>query len=344
MIWLTWRQFRTQAAVVYAALVVLAATLAVTGPGLARDYDAGLASCAAHGGCTSFTDQFLKSHFTVYVGLCAVVVLLPAIVGLFWGAPLVAREFEAGTHRLAWNQSVTRTRWLGVKLGLIGLAVMVAAAVTSAAVTWWSAPLDKVAATIGMPRLSPEVFVARDLAPVGYALFAFALGVTVGILVRRTLPAIAITLVVFAAVQLAVPTLVRPYLLPATVATVEISPANLDGLRIDGDNKLSVTALAVDGAWTLSNETVDATGHVVANLPASVAAACMPTGLPTAEDRGIPRQCFEAIAQGGYRQRLTYQPASRYWAFQWGETALFVALALGLAGFSFRRIRRRRQS
>ena len=42
---------------------------------------------------------------------------MPALIGAFWGAPLITREFEAGTFRLAWNQSVTRARWLAIKLG-----------------------------------------------------------------------------------------------------------------------------------------------------------------------------------------------------------------------------------
>ena len=46
--------------------------------------------------------------------------VVPAIIGIFWGAPLVARELETGTYRLAWTQSVTRTRWLAVKLAVVG--------------------------------------------------------------------------------------------------------------------------------------------------------------------------------------------------------------------------------
>jgi hypothetical protein len=37
---------------------------------------------------------------------------------------------------------------------------------------------------------------------------------------------------------------------------------------------------------------------------------------------------------------VTYRPASRFWALQWYETAIFLGLALALAGFSFRWIRR----
>ena len=77
--------------------------------------------------------------------------VLPALIGLFWGAPLIARELEAGTHRLVWNQSVTRTRWLAVKLGLLGLAAIAAAGLGSLAVDWWSDPLDKAAAGDDVP-------------------------------------------------------------------------------------------------------------------------------------------------------------------------------------------------
>jgi transposase len=120
------------------------------------------------------------------------VLVLPALIGLFWGAPLITRELEAGTHRLVWNQTITRTRWLAVKLGLTGLATITAAGLGSLAVTWWSSPIDKTA-TNDFPRMGPLLFDARGVVPIGYAAFAFALGVTVGMLVRRTLPAMAIT-------------------------------------------------------------------------------------------------------------------------------------------------------
>jgi hypothetical protein len=140
MIWLTLRQFRTQAATGFAALAALAAVLAVTGPGLAGDYASGRSSCAAAHDCSTFTGQFFDDHQTAFLALIAVVLLLPGLVGLFWGAPLIGRELETGTHRLVWNQSVTRTRWLAVKLALVGLATTTVAALGSLAITWWSGP------------------------------------------------------------------------------------------------------------------------------------------------------------------------------------------------------------
>ena len=111
MIWLTWRQFRAQAAMMSAALAVLAVILAVTGPGLADDYSGGIAACTRQGGgCSDFVNRFFHEHQDPFLAVTAVVLVLPALIGLFWGAPLVTRELEAGTHRLVWNQSVTRTR------------------------------------------------------------------------------------------------------------------------------------------------------------------------------------------------------------------------------------------
>ncbi|MDT3446772.1 ABC transporter permease subunit [Pseudofrankia sp. BMG5.37] len=342
MMWLTWRQFRAGAAMMSAALAVLALILALTGPGLADDYSTGIAACATQsGGCSNFVQQFRHDNQGFFLGLTAVVLLLPAVVGLFWGAPLIARELEAGTHRLVWNQTITRTRWLAVKLGLTGLAAVTAAGLASLAVTWWSSPIDK-AAAFEFPRLGPVLFDARGIVPIGYSAFAFALGVTVGMLVRRTLPAMAITLAVFVAVQIAMPLVVRPHLLPPTRSTLEITDSNLDGIsapRDGGPIRAVLQTPELPGAWVLSSRGVDASGQTVREILLSSSGACAPPRQGRPED-GLSA-CFAEMKQLGYRQQVTYQPASRFWPFQWYETGIYTALALGLAGFCFWWIRRR---
>lgn len=82
--------------------------------------------------------------------------------------------------------------------------------------------------------MAPLVFGARGIAPMGYAAFAFVLGVSVGMLVRRTLPAMVLTLAVFAALQLAMPLLVRPHLMPPITATFELGRTNVDSISIPG--------------------------------------------------------------------------------------------------------------
>ena len=199
MIWLTWRQFRAQAAMMAAGLALLGVILALTGPGLADDYASGIASCStSSGGCAGFVQSFFRDHRGAFLAVTAIVLLLPALIGLFWGAPLITRELEAGTHRLVWNQSATRARWLAVKLGLTGLAAATAAGLGTLAVSLWVSPLDK--AATDFPRIQPLIFDTRGIVPIGYAAFAFALGVTVGMLARRTLAAMAITLAVFVAI------------------------------------------------------------------------------------------------------------------------------------------------
>ena len=117
MIRLSLLQFRIQAAASAATLAVFTILLAATGPHLAGAYAAdGLDSC--HGSsCTNLADYFAGSlihspYYVLWLLSEGAILLAPAVIGLFWGAPLIARELETGTADLAWNQSVTRTRWL----------------------------------------------------------------------------------------------------------------------------------------------------------------------------------------------------------------------------------------
>jgi len=350
MIWLTWRQFRVQAAAMAAALAGLAVILGVTGASLADDYAAGIAACTAEGsGCSDFVNRFFQDHQNPFLAVTAVMLILPALIGLFWGAPLIARELEAGTHRLVWNQSITRTRWLTVKLALTALAVVIAAGLGSLAVDWWSSPLDKAAAGDQFSRMEPLLFATRGIVPIGYAAFCFALGVTVGMLVRRTVPAMAITMTVFLAVQIAVPLLVREHLIPPVRSTVVIDGSNLDHFGAGPDRLIRVrTGPADTGAWVLSSHTVDASGRAIDAIPLSMESGpCVPRRQKSAQAPARPdpgrelADCFVEIERLGYRQQVTYQPSSRFWALQWYETGLYGVLALGLAGFCFWRIRHR---
>jgi hypothetical protein len=343
VIWLTWRQLRTQAFVVYAALAALAAVLLVTGVQLADLSDAG---------GSGFLDRLAAGGIdaTMYYVGSAAVLALPAIVGVFWGAPLVARELEAGTHRLVWSQTVTRSRWLGTKLAVTGLAAMAASGLLSLVVTWWCGPIDDAIASgqagdgiFGLSRLSPWMFVARGIVPIGYAAFALALGVTAGLLIRRTVPAMAVTLAVFVAVQIAMPIAVRAQLAP-TQLTTTITATNITGLMIGGpDPGGPVLDLVVDirrpGAWIISNETVDRGGQVIGTLPSWVADCGGPPGVERLE--AVREACLARLAALGHRQRVVYQPAGRYWALQAYETAILLAVALLLTGFSFWWLRRR---
>lgn len=337
MIWLTWRQFRVQAAAVYAAVAAAGIVLAITGKQLLD-----LAKLNPN-----VYDVLTRSDRNLFITGVIVVAIAPALIGAFWGAPLVARELEAGTHRLVWNQSVTRTRWLATKLGVTAMAGAVAVGLLTWAVSWWSEPIDgALSSTRGsLPaRMTDVTFAMRGIAPVGYTVFAVVLGVTVGIVLRRSVPAMALTLVIFTFVQIAMPLWVRPHLVPPVQKNITISRATFDGLNINGPGgqvRISVRT-GGQGDWVLSNETVDATGQVAAlpawlndciPLPPSPSASGTvtrtPVGATSLDD------CFARLTAEGYRQRVIYQPANHFWPLQWAETGLFPAMSGLLTWFCF---------
>ncbi len=118
MIRFAWLQFRMQAAIAAGALAIVAVVLAVTGPSLVHLYDTTVAACGSQHACSDATTTFTDTDGPLQVFLDFLVLLGPLLIGMFWGAPLVSREFETGTFRLAWTQGVSRSRWLAVKLGL----------------------------------------------------------------------------------------------------------------------------------------------------------------------------------------------------------------------------------
>ena len=151
--------------------------------------------------------------------------VVPVLIGMFWGAPLIAHELETGTFRLAWTQSVSRLRWLLVKLGLVGLASAAVAGLLSLMVTWWFSPIDKV----NQDRFGPAAFGLHGFVPAGYALFAFALGATTGLLFRRTLPAMAVTLVGFVVARLDRGFWIRPHFMSPVAKAFGINPNGGNG-------------------------------------------------------------------------------------------------------------------
>jgi hypothetical protein len=345
MIWLTLRQFRAQALTVLALLVAATIGLLATGLPMHHSYATDLATCTPLNNCDSTLGDF-QHTYNPPLGLLQLLVLItPALIGIFWGAPLIGRELETGTHQLAWNQTVTRTRWLAVKLTVVGVAAIATAGILSWLLTWWAGPLD----AIQGDRWGAMTFATRDIVPLGYAAFAFALGTSLGLLLRRTLPAMAITLAVFIVVQILVGALVRPNLLSSTTVTFPINQSTMSqlngGIEIHNDGaQIYLHGLPVPkGAWVISNPPVeDAFGKAIS---ARDHLDCFP-GLPgsDAKPKGDgPRfdQIGTCLAPFNLHETVTYQPASHYWPLQWFETGMFLVVGGVLAGTCFWRIRRR---
>ncbi|MEU4248926.1 transporter [Amycolatopsis sp. NPDC026612] len=320
MSWLIWRQHRKQALFTLAALGALAALMVPTGLTMHAKYDSlGLGACRAALGSASMITQTeavarceslghqLQQEFGGMVFIAVLFVVLPVLVGVFFGAPLVAREVEHGTHRLVWTQGVTRLQWALAKFGLVGAITAVLAVGYALGVSWWFEPL--VSTSVG--RLTYLSFDVQGVVPIAYTLFALALGVFAGTYWRKVLPAMGIALVGFAAVRVAVEVLARPRYLPAR--TLSFSP---DGRQ---------TPNPASGDWVLDLGVRNAAGEMV--LPNAQIGPCPPGG------------CGDTSAGPGAANWLQYQPGDRFWIFQGIETGLFVLLAAALVFFALRRLR-----
>ncbi len=310
MTWLVWRQHRIQFLAGAALLAAFAVLIAITGVQVAHQYHAAQAACAAGQQCRHLGGLFLGSHA---VGFLVISTLgAPALVGLFWGAPMVAAEAEAGTTQFAWMQSITRRRWLSVKVGWMLLAAAIWGGVISALVTWWEGPNN----AEQLDAFDPGRFDIMGIVPVAYSLFALALGIAAGALLRRVLPAIAVTLAGFIAVRAVVTLWLRPHYMSAVTVFYKAG----SGFTPPGAYwQIASGVLGPDGQQINQNTE----GNVVAGVPVSyLPASCHPAG----QGPGAPPpSCMQALAH--FRGFLTYQPAGRYWTFQGIETGIFVLLA-----------------
>jgi hypothetical protein len=330
MMWMTLRQFRAQAFVGAAALAAAVVALLVLRLHISSSFDSTLAGCVATGCRPDAIADFTGRYDTVVAITDILLLATPGLLGIFWGAPLIAGELAAGTQRLAWTQSVSRRRWLSVKL----LTVAAAAALTTAAPTvlvqWSVASYDLVEGD----RFTPTVFGARGILPVAYAVFAFALGATSGTLLRKAVPAMALTLAGFVAMQFLVPLALRPHFAPPVTGTIALDSTavrNADSIRTtDEGRKLLITGVSLPDTWVLNaTEVVDAQGQ--------------PPSEAVLDDCITPdqfRRTLACFAEHDLHVTATYQPAERYWPFQFAESGLYLALAGLLTWCCFRQVRR----
>jgi ABC-2 family transporter protein len=299
MAWVTWRQNRLQliaCGVVLAAVVLLALA---TGPAIRSAYEQqDLAAClppATRSGCDIIVRHFQSEHDTI-VFVARYLVFLPALVAVFVGAPLLARELEHGTYQLAWTQGVTRKRWLLSQTLLLAVATLVGALALSAIVMWWRLPFDRIEG-----RMSPSRFELEGVVVPAYAVFALALGVFSGALLRRTVPAMTAALAAFVAVRLGVANFLRPrYLAP------------------EHDTATGLTPNTHVHDWVLSNSLVDALGR-------QISAARENLAIEHAQAARIDVQ--EYLLALGWRRAVSFQSADRFWTFQAIEAAIFLGLA-----------------
>ena len=167
-------------------------------------------------------NDFLANGFILQV--------VPALIGAFVGAPVLARELETGTFRYAWTQGFGRWRWALAKLVLLAVAVTAAAGAISVLFSWYYQPYFNTGnQALNLSEVSPFFPGLFDLRGVGFAawtLAAFAIGALAGMLIRRVVPAIVATLAVYAGLAFATGVFLRQhYLTPLLTSNLSTRPA-----------------------------------------------------------------------------------------------------------------------
>jgi hypothetical protein len=298
MLWLGWRQQRTETLITAAVLVVLVVVLLPTGLSMAGAYrDGGLAGCLAADtdSCRGAIDAF-AARFAHLGDLLAWLTIVPGVIGALLAAPLV-QQLEHRTYRLDWTQSITRGRWIAGKLGLAVATALVTAIALTLLITWWRTPWVRLEG-----RMQNSVFDSEGTVVAGYTLFALGLSAAIGAVWRRAVPALIVAFAGYFALRLFVDTWLRQRLMEPVATTWSTHGHEPGALRT---------------AWLLTEYPVDAHGQPLGFAQCNGGGACK----------------IQAGTEPAFMHTV-YHPASHFWGLQLRETALFAGLAIVLLAFA----------
>ncbi len=312
MAWVTWRQHRVAVTGVAALLGALAVCLWIFGLQVHHAYAAATACHPASSiGCEELIGSFNGIDRVLASGY--VLQAVPALIGAFLGAPVLARELETGTFRYAWTQGFGPWRWTLAKLVALAVVVAAAAGALSVLLSWYYRPYlhpyfagNSMSLTTESSPLAGGLFDLRGVAFAAWTLAAFAIGGLAGIIVRRVVPAIVATLAAYTALAFATGMFLRQRYLTALLTS-----------------KLNVPA----SAWIISQRWTTRAGQPVSQ---SVLGKVLQEGGPQLAGKGgVPKALgsWQYLVQHGYRLWTTYQPAGRFWTFQWIEGGWLLALS-----------------
>jgi hypothetical protein len=307
--WVIWRQHRI--ALAGTAVFLGAVALYVWHAGLQLHHvHAAAAACnPASPVCSDLISRFNSDMNHPLVG-GYILQPIPALIGAFLGAPILARELETGTFRYTWTQSFERWRWALAKLVALAVVATAAAGAVSVLFSWYYQPyLTTANQSRSLTESSPFALGLFDLRGISFAawtLAAFAIGALAGVLIRRVVPAIVATLAAYTGLALVAANLLRQhYLTPLLTKAVNVpGSAWIYSQWWDKDGQFAFTS------WR--------------DAPRALVQACAGAAPSVRAFKASPARCF---AQHGYIQLTRYQPASRFWPFQWIEGGWLLALS-----------------
>jgi hypothetical protein len=321
MIWVAWRQQRVLILVSVGLVALVAAALVVVRFAVASDLAGlGIAGCwqTAEGCDAVRLDDVIVRFQSINASFEFVGLVLPALLGVFTGAAMFAREIEQNIHIFGLTQSVSRTRWWTTKALVGGLPVVAAMTGLGLLASWAREPMVWLRGRLFTPRFEVE-----GLTPGAYTLLAVSVGVALGLWLRNTLAAMAVTLALYVGVVGGLATTARTHYAPPVrhIETFTLMPSFPlgDGWLID-EGYLKDDGERVEVAFQECIRRPSRDGEVI-------------------DGRELLETCYREAGAVAYL--LTYHPADRYWRFQATEAGIIGALSAGALGSAALAVRRR---
>lgn len=265
----------------------------------------------------AFTNDYWGGNASVLLSggaqsVSSLLFAVPVLLGAFLGAPALARELSDGTFRFAWTQGAGRTRWALSTLAVPAAVLAAATGAFTALFYWYFRPFLE---DHQVSEMLPLGFALLGVAFAAWTLFSYALAAFFGALLRRSIPAMVLTLVVYVALAMATATGIRPhYMTPVTVPTASITSSS--GWVI------SMFARTPGGQPVSLN-------YLYNHLPASV------------QNSPDQNAFINWLTAHHYTQWTTLQPDSRFWPFQLIEGGWLLALSVLLMAGTVWLVRRR---
>jgi hypothetical protein len=239
--------------------------------------------------------------------------VLPVLLGAFVGAPLISRELETGTFRFAWTQGAGRTRWAVSTLVLPALLLTAVTGAFTALFYWYFRPF---LADGQVSEFLPLAFGLLGVVFAAWTLFAYALAAFTGTLLRRTVPAMAVTLIVYIVLAIGTATTIRPHY---------AAPVAEQGWNHPGG------AGWVISSWVKAPDGQHLSQAAVNSLP-------VPASVQNSQS---PDAFTNWLSSRGYTLWQSVQPDSRFWQFQLTEGGWLLVVSALLIGGAVWLIRRR---